>query len=106
MNQLMKNLRLPVVGLVASTGLNVGGVDAAKVEETFGPKNQSGVQASFPDNIVQVRIDRSSGMLTDNVDGSSMMEYFEKGTEPTEYSGSFLEDSIYSSGGGATEELF
>ncbi len=59
-----------------------------------------------PDNIVQVRIDRSSGMLTDNVDGSSMMEYFEKGTEPTEYSGSFLEDSIYSSGGGATEELF
>jgi penicillin-binding protein 1A len=59
-----------------------------------------------PDNVVQVRIDRNSGMLTDNVDGSSMMEYFEKGTEPTEYSGSLLEDSIYSSGGGTTEELF
>ncbi len=59
-----------------------------------------------PDNIVQVRIDRNSGMLTDNVGGNSMMEYFEKGTEPTEYSGSLLEDSIYSSGGGTTEELF
>lgn len=59
-----------------------------------------------PDNIVQVRIDRNSGMLTDNVDGSSMMEYFEEGTEPTKYSGSLLEDSIYSNGGGTTEELF
>jgi penicillin-binding protein 1A len=36
-----------------------------------------------------------------------MFEYFEKGTEPTEYVGNSLEDSIYSSGsGGTTEELF
>ncbi len=47
MNQLMKNLRLPVAGLVASTGLNAGGVDAAKVEETFGNKSQSGVQTNL-----------------------------------------------------------
>ncbi len=60
----------------------------------------------IPDNIVQVRIDRRSGMLTDNVDGSSMMEYFEKGTEPTEYSGYLIEDSIYSTDGEVTEELF
>ncbi|WP_423839928.1 PBP1A family penicillin-binding protein [Vibrio mytili] len=61
----------------------------------------------IPDNIVQVRIDRDSGMLTNKSDGSSMLEYFEEGTEPTEYSGSFLEDTIYSNGtGGASEELF
>ncbi len=60
----------------------------------------------IPDNIVQVRIDRTNGMLTESVDGSSMMEYFEKGTEPTEYSGYLLEDRIYSTDGGTTEELF
>ncbi len=60
----------------------------------------------IPSNIVQVRIDRTSGMLTDSVDDSSMMEYFEKGTEPTEYSGYQLEDRIYSTDGGTTEELF
>jgi penicillin-binding protein 1A len=35
-----------------------------------------------------------------------MFEYFEKGTEPTEYAGNHLEDSIYSTGSGETEELF
>ncbi|MEX3074364.1 penicillin-binding protein 1A [Vibrio alginolyticus] len=60
----------------------------------------------IPGNIIQVRIDRTSGMLTESVDGSSMMEYFEKGTEPTEYSGYLLEDRIYSTDGGTTEELF
>ncbi|WP_221068221.1 penicillin-binding protein 1A [Vibrio alfacsensis] len=59
-----------------------------------------------PDDIVRVRIDRNSGLLTHKVDGSSMFEYFEKGTEPTEYVGNNLEDSIYSTGGGSTEELF
>ncbi|MDW2244678.1 penicillin-sensitive transpeptidase, partial [Vibrio sp. 1287] len=62
---------------------------------------------NIPDDIVRVRIDRNSGLLTHKVDSTSMFEYFEKGTEPTEYVGNSLEDSIYSSGsGGTTEELF
>ncbi|EDP57922.1 PBP1A family penicillin-binding protein [Vibrio sp. AND4] len=60
---------------------------------------------NIPDDIVRVRIDRDSGLLTHKVDGSSMFEYFKKGTEPTEYVGSLLEDSIYS-GSGGSEELF
>ncbi|MGR5207457.1 MULTISPECIES: penicillin-binding protein 1A [Vibrio] len=61
---------------------------------------------NIPDDIVRVRIDRDSGLLTHKVDGTSMFEYFEKGTEPTEYAGNHLEDSIYSTGSGETEELF
>ncbi|MEH0055180.1 PBP1A family penicillin-binding protein [Vibrio alginolyticus] len=60
---------------------------------------------NIPEDIIRVRIDRNSGMLTHKVDSTSMFEYFEKGTEPTEYAGDRLEDSIYSSGSGA-EELF
>ncbi|NAW67898.1 PBP1A family penicillin-binding protein [Vibrio sp. V27_P1S3P104] len=40
---------------------------------------------SIPDNIVRVRIDRETGLLTNKLDGSSMFEYFIQGTEPTEY---------------------
>ena len=53
MNQLMKNLRLPVAGLMASTGLNAGGVDAAKVEEAFGPKNQSAATRGLGENLAE-----------------------------------------------------
>ena len=60
---------------------------------------------SIPKDIVRVRIDRDSGLLTHKVDGSSMFEYFVKGTETTEYVGNSLEDSIYS-GGSGSEELF
>ena len=60
---------------------------------------------SIPKDIVRVRIDRDSGLLTHKVDGSSMFEYFVKGTEPTEYVGNSLEDNIYS-GGSGSEELF
>lgn len=42
---------------------------------------------NIPDDIVRVRIDRNSGLLTHKVDSTSMFEYFEKGTEPTEYVG-------------------
>lgn len=38
----------------------------------------------LPPGIIRVRIDRDSGLLTDKNDGSSMWEYFEAGTQPTE----------------------
>ncbi|QUM79096.1 PBP1A family penicillin-binding protein [Moritella sp. 5] len=39
----------------------------------------------LPENIVQVRIDRKSGLLTYKSDYTSRFEYFIQGTEPTEY---------------------
>ncbi|WP_258872720.1 penicillin-binding protein 1A [Thalassotalea euphylliae] len=38
-----------------------------------------------PENIVSVRIDKQSGMLTTKTDKSSIFEYFSMGTAPTEY---------------------
>jgi len=55
---------------------------------------------------VRVRIDRDTGLLTNKSDGSSMFEYFVKGTEPTEYISERFGDDIYSSSGEAEEELF
>ncbi|OIQ25396.1 penicillin-binding protein 1A [uncultured Vibrio sp.] len=58
----------------------------------------------IPSNIVRVRIDRDSGLLTNKFDSSSMFEYFLEGTEPTEYVEESIGDTIYSNSGG--EELF
>ncbi|WP_261903245.1 penicillin-binding protein 1A [Vibrio fortis] len=60
----------------------------------------------IPEDIVRVRIDRDTGLLTNKSDGSSMFEYFVKGTEPTEYISERFGDDIYSSSGDAEEELF
>jgi len=60
----------------------------------------------IPEDIVRVRIDRDTGLLTNKSDGSSMFEYFVKGTEPTEYISERFGDDIYSSSGEAEEELF
>lgn len=38
-----------------------------------------------PKDIIRVRIDRDSGLLTNKFDGSTMFEYFSEGTEPTDY---------------------
>ncbi|MGF1721635.1 PBP1A family penicillin-binding protein [Vibrio kyushuensis] len=59
----------------------------------------------LPKNIVRVRIDRDSGLLTNKFDSSSMFEYFLEGTEPTEFVEESITDTIYSSSGGS-EELF
>ena len=40
---------------------------------------------SVPDNIVSVRIDRKTGLLTHRTDSSSRFEYFVAGSEPTQY---------------------
>ncbi|SKA49110.1 penicillin-binding protein 1A [Enterovibrio nigricans] len=59
----------------------------------------------IPSDIVKVRIDRDTGLLTRKSDGSSMFEFFKKGTEPTDYVSSAAASggNIYESEG---EELF
>lgn len=57
-----------------------------------------------PDNIIQVRIDRDSGMLSNATDSTATFEYFREGTEPKEYKKTAA-DSIYTSSNGE-EELF
>lgn len=62
---------------------------------------------NIPENIVRVRIDRDTGLLTNKSDSSSIFEYFVKGTEPTEYVAERFNDDIYSTSSGETvEELF
>ncbi len=61
-------------------------------------------QKAVPNNIARVRIDRDTGLLTNKLDSSSMFEYFEAGTEPTEYVSEHVNESIYSTSSG--EELF
>ncbi|MEF1284137.1 PBP1A family penicillin-binding protein [Vibrio sp. M250220] len=59
----------------------------------------------IPENIVRVRIDRDSGLLTNKFDSSSMFEYFLEGTEPTEFVTNEISNNIYTSENGG-EELF
>ncbi|QIA64410.1 PBP1A family penicillin-binding protein [Vibrio astriarenae] len=59
---------------------------------------------AIPKNIVRVRIDRDSGLLTNQFDGTSMFEYFEEGTEPKDFVRSGSSGDIYSDSDG--EELF
>ncbi|WP_150139268.1 penicillin-binding protein 1A [Candidatus Enterovibrio escicola] len=58
----------------------------------------------IPSDIIKVRIDRDTGLLTRRTDSNSMFQYFQKGTEPTKYipTGS-VNGNIYESEG---EELF
>lgn len=57
-----------------------------------------------PSDIVRVRIDRDSGLLTQKTDYTSMFEYFKRGTEPKEYVSQSSAGSVFESGG--DEELF
>ena len=56
----------------------------------------------LPPQIISVRIDRQTGLLSNRNDNSSMFEYFQEGTEPTELSSANNETNIFESG----EELF
>ncbi len=58
----------------------------------------------IPEHIIQVKIDRDTGLLSNANDSSSMFEYFREGTEPKEYTKS-ASGSIYTSDNGE-EELF
>ncbi|MEZ8034236.1 penicillin-binding protein 1A [Vibrio crassostreae] len=92
------------------TGAEAGAKTAEPAWVDFMGTALAGVPAErkeLPDNIVRVRIDRETGLLTNKFDSSSMFEYFEKGTEPTEYITERFNDDIYStSSGEAVEELF
>nr|WP_252724316.1 PBP1A family penicillin-binding protein [Vibrio hepatarius] len=61
-------------------------------------------EKEIPANIVRVRIDRNSGLLTNKFDSSSMFEYFVEGTEPVDYVSDEVMDTIYTST--ENEELF
>lgn len=52
----------------------------------------------LPSNIIKVKIDRETGLLTNKNDETSMWEYFAGGTEPTEYVKQDFQDTLYSSG--------
>ncbi|GAM63762.1 multimodular transpeptidase-transglycosylase [Vibrio ishigakensis] len=47
-----------------------------------------------PSQIVQARIDRSSGLLTYKADETSRFEYFLRGTAPTEYEPDSSSDNL------------
>ncbi len=92
------------------TGAEAGAKTAEPAWVDFMGTALAGVPAQrkeIPENIVRVRIDRDTGLLTNKFDSSSMFEYFEKGTEPTEYITERFNDDIYSTSSGETvEELF
>lgn len=92
------------------TGAEAGAKTAEPAWVDFMGTALAGVPAQrkeIPENIVRVRIDRDTGLLTNKYDSSSMFEYFEKGTEPTEYITERFNDDIYSTSSGETvEELF
>ena len=68
------------------------------VKETFEP----------PAEIVSVRIDKATGKLTTKTNKSSLFEYFELSTVPTEYISTDNSADIFQSGEGVNkvEELF
>lgn len=92
------------------TGAEAGAKTAEPAWVDFMGTALAGVPAQrkeIPENIVRVRIDRDTGLLTNKYDSSSMFEYFEEGTEPTEYITERFNDDIYSTSSGETvEELF
>ncbi len=92
------------------TGAEAGAKTAEPAWVDFMGTALAGVPAqrkALPENIIRVRIDRETGLLTNKFDSSSMFEYFEKGTEPTEYIADRFNDDIYStSSNEAGEELF
>lgn len=70
----------------------VGGEDGSRVAQPAWIRfmqealsNKPEVNKHIPDNIVTVRIDRTTGKLTNRTDHTSRFEYFMAGTEPQNY---------------------
>ncbi|MEI8632224.1 hypothetical protein P4S72_09625 [Vibrio sp. PP-XX7] len=60
----------------------------------------------IPDNIVKVRIDRNTGLLTNKTDSSSMFEYFIQGTQPKEYVQDSASGNMYTTPNGSDVNCF
>ncbi|MBI4666285.1 MAG: PBP1A family penicillin-binding protein [Nitrospinae bacterium] len=55
-------------------------------------KNRIATEFVPPDDIIFVRVDKKTGLLTDSTGEDSLMEAFIKGTQPTEYTGAMEGD--------------
>ncbi len=96
------------LGKTQTYGAESGGKTALAAWITFmklALKNTPDTAIPMPDNIVQVRIDRATGLLTTKTDGSSKFEYFIKGTQPKSYVKTTLTNSVQNSQG-EEEDLF
>ncbi|OCH22696.1 penicillin-binding protein 1A [Aliivibrio logei] len=83
------------------TGGEAGGKTAIYAWVNFMKVALEGVpeeKLRLPANIIKVKIDRETGLLSNKNDETSMWEYFAGGTEPTEYVKQDFQDTIYSSG--------
>lgn len=65
----------------------------------------------IPKNIVRVRIDLETGLLTNRSNADTMFEYFLKGTQPKQYASEELSNELFDSAGkagesGEPDELF
>nr|WP_211091971.1 PBP1A family penicillin-binding protein [Vibrio agarilyticus] len=60
----------------------------------------------IPEGITRVRIDRKTGLLTDKSDSSTLFEYFEEQSAPTQYTVNALDEDIYSGSNASNDELF
>ncbi len=95
------------LGSNQSSGAEAGARTAQPAWVDFMEVALAGVPAQtkqVPENIVRTRIDRDTGLLTNQFDHTSMFEYFLEGTEPTEFVPDRITEDIYSSSG--SEELF
>lgn len=87
-------------------GAEAGGKSAQPAWNNFMKRELASVPEQtkvVPSGIVQVRIDRRTGLLTRKEGEGTMMEYFVAGTEPTRYGASTIRPSGVAS---ATDELF
>jgi len=57
-----------------------------------------------PEGIMQVRIDRETGLLTNRADGSTTEEFFKEGTEPTRYASQISDGNQVYGGDDATTD--
>ncbi|WP_341664028.1 PBP1A family penicillin-binding protein [Vibrio sp.] len=95
------------LGKEQNSGVEAGARTAQPAWVDFMKTALAGVplqEKEIPANIVRVRIDRNSGLLTNKFDSSSMFEYFLEGTEPKDFVSDEVTDSIYTSA--ENEELF
>lgn len=96
------------LGKKQTTGGESGGKTAQPAWVNFMSVALEGVpleRKTLPMDIVKVRIDRETALLTNKNDESSMFEFFASGTEPTEYLSESISNTIYSEEAGS-EELF